>query len=502
MEKLFEANFNPKDALKVAKTYGALFGKEFGGTFRPLGVEWFKKSKETGQGVRMLNSAGAMLRINFSNRMSNFADAPRDFVTLSSIDYWAPGNTTFTCPTTSCYFEESVNVVKIWKTLSGLIRAGKSGKYTINDLLGLKESVEELDEAPFNVGNLKQRHEFTRAKGWPTKSRVSKEAFEEYVRMNNAEEEWNKFLVEIENGRPEENETEEKLKDAEKAFENHPTCDPKRIFTIIERLTYAVCRKITRSFICCGMGGVGKTYHVTKVMEEQSKKNGVPYTYHSGLKVSPQRFYAEVFAGRKDINVFDEADDILKNDDIIVMLKPILDTTGKNTMEYLNGFMPTRDMSDKEIIEYSEQCDNLLASGGAFFFSRTPPKNESQVWIPNKFFFEGGMIFITNMPAAKMDPAVMSRSAFVDVWLTERQVITRIFDILVAQMNSGAFSQNSLKVYAKSFGVDLNEVLNGGEIAITNMTQRAKQMTIRSATLALRMIEQGFPDWEELSAYF
>lgn len=501
MEKLFEANFNPKDALKVAKAYGSLFGKEFGGTFRPLCVEWFKKAKETGSGVRMLNSSGAMMRLNFSNRMSNFADAPKDFVTLSSIDYWAPGNTNFTCPTTSCYFEESINVVKIWKTLSNLIRAGKSGKYTINDLLGIKESVEELDEAPFNVGNLKQRHEFTRAKGWPTKSRVSKEAFEQYVKMNNAEEDWNKFLVEIENGRPEENETEQTLKQTEKEFENHPTCDPKRIFNVIERLTYAVCKGITKSFICCGMGGVGKTYHVTKVMEEEVKKNGIKYDYHAGMKVSPQSFYVECFRGREAVNVFDEADDILSNDDIVVMLKPILDTTGKNTMEYLNGFMPTREMSDNEIKEYSAQCDAQFKAGGVTWFSRVPPKNDEQVWCPNKFFFEGSMIFITNKPASKIDQAIISRSAFVDVWLTERQVYNRIFDILKAQLKKGVFSENALKSYAQSLGVDFNDIIEGKEIVV-NAQKRNKQLTVRSAVLALKMIDAGgFPDWEELSAY-
>ena len=103
--------------------------------------------------------------------------------------------------------------------------------------------------------------------------------------------------------------------------------------------------------------------------------------------------------------------------------------------------------------------------------------------------------------ASKIDQAIISRSAFVDVWLTERQVYNRIFDILKAQLKKGAFSENALKSYAQSLGVDFNDIIEGKEIVV-NAQKRNKQLTVRSAVLALKMIDAGgFPDWEELSAY-
>lgn len=514
-----EAAFSVKNAKKVAEAYGALFGKEFGGKFIPVYSEWYQKQRETGTGIKMVNTAGARLRINFSDRMLKFAAAPRNFIVLSSIDYWSPANKNDTCPTTTCYFEESVNVVQIWKQLAGLIRSGREGKYTIKDLLGIKESCHQsavpatdmIDE-DLTKGTMGSRRSFLKGRGEKQVIGNQYADFVQYVKDNGLEDAWEQYIATIEAGKPERNQTSSDIDQTQKELDEHKYCDPRTIFKDIEGLTYTVAHGIIRSFICCGMGGVGKTWHITHVMEDEVEKAHVKYRYHSGMKVAVTSFYREVFLNRDAINVFDEADDILQNSDIIVMLKPVLDTSGKNAMEYLTNTESMRNKSDAEIEDYSAYCDEVADNGGNVIYSNKPvggPAEEGDVpdtaRIPSKFFFSGGMIFITNMPASKMDQAIISRSAFIDVQLRAEDVLWRIFDILLAQVKMGKYTMAALKKFSAGMGYDveftsdsftIHDIIGGNALS-----SRKKQLTVRTATNALKMIDFGVPNWESLVQY-
>ena len=504
-----EASFSVKDLRKVAITYGRLFGKEFGGTFKPFNTEWYQKPKEKGQGVRMINKIGRQLRINFSNRTSNFANAPKDFVVLSSIDFWEQGNYDDACPTTTCYFSQAVNVVKIWDKLGQLIRTGKAGKYSLGDFVGrVREGINEASIAD-------TRREFL-AKHGGAKSRAGfKSAFDSWVDTNGLRDEWNEYILEIEPGKPERNGLAAEIKKNEKALEEHEWCNPKTIFDTVEKLTNVVIKRITRSFILCGMGGVGKTFHVDKKMNEVLGPEGKSWYSSSGKATSAAAFYDELFVARDKILLCDEADDVLKNPEIVVMLKPVLDTSGKNTMEYAMGKMPTYGLDDATIKRYSDYADELAHWGlppysgkkgpqliehdekGAhgiawnrdLFMSKMASReldadSITGYWVPSKFFFTGGIIFISNMPAKDIDQAIMSRSAFVDLWLTATDVVIRIKDILHA-----TYPQD----------IELTDEI----IEYLSKPERKKQLTIRSGTYAMRLIQDSETkgDWKELIDY-
>ena len=49
--------------------------------------------------------------------------------------------------------------------------------------------------------------------------------------------------------------------------------------------------------------------------------------YHAGASASPSSFYRTLFQERDSVIVFDEADSFLKNDEIVMMLKPINKTS-------------------------------------------------------------------------------------------------------------------------------------------------------------------------------
>ena len=504
-----EASFSVKDLRKVAITYGRLFGKEFGGTFKSFNTEWYQKQKEKGQGVRMINKAGRQLRINFSNRTSNFANAPKDFVVLSSIDFWEQGNQDDACPTTTCYFSRAVNVVKIWKKLGQLIRTGKSGKYSVGDFADqVREGVNEASTAD-------ARREFLDKHGGAAWRANMKNKFDDWVQTSGLTDEWNEFIAEIEPGKPERNGLSAEIKKNEKALEEHEWCDPKTIFDTVEKLTNVVIKRISRSFVLCGMGGVGKTYHVNKKLNEVLGPEGKLWYASSGKATSASAFYDELFVARDKILLCDEADAVLKNPEIVVMLKPVLDTSGKNTMEYSMGKMPTYGLDDDTLKNYSNYVDDLIHWGLPPYTGKKGPQmlehTEKGVrqtpwnrdmfmakmaqgeldadsitgyWTPSKFFFTGGIIFISNMAAKDIDQAIMSRSAFIDLWLTATDVIIRIKDILYAK-----YPQDTALV---------NEV-----IEYLSNPSRKKQLTVRSGTFAMKLIKdpETTNDWKELIDY-
>lgn len=502
---LNEASFSVKDLEKVANAYGALFGKEFGGKFLPFNIEWYQKQKEKGQGVRMINKMGRMLRINFSNRTSNFANAPKDFVVLSSIDFWEQGAEDYACPTTTCYFSRAVNVVKIWKKLGALIRNGKAGKYTVGDFMdSVKENVNEASITD-------ARKEFLAQKGGQAWRANMKNKFDEWIDTNGLKDEWNEFIAEIEPGKPERNELETEIKKTEKALDEHKYCDPDTIFNEIELATIAVTEQITRSFVLCGMGGLGKTYHVKEALKRTLGTQGKDWLYTAGKEFTPATFYDELFRCRDYITVFDEADSILTSPECIVMLKPMLDTTGENTMEYAAGKMPCFKMSDDEIKRYSKCVDKLIEQGAPVTKATKGPgmwngtyreKDGSKVfdkwnriafmnamengiettngreeftaediagyWVPSKFFFTGGLIFISNLAAKKLDQAIISRSIHIDLWLTATDVAKRITDILLKQGYEPALVHEAIEFLTEP--------------------GRNKELTVRSGVMTIKLL--------------
>jgi hypothetical protein len=68
------------------------------------------------------------------------------------------------------------------------------------------------------------------------------------------------------------------------------------------------------------------TWHITegpRSLKALLGPAGGEWEYHSGTKAAPYSFYKTLFQERDKIIVFDEADSILKNQDIVMMLKPV-----------------------------------------------------------------------------------------------------------------------------------------------------------------------------------
>jgi len=241
----------------------------------------------------------------------------------------------------------------------------------------------------------------------------------------------------------------------------------------------------------------GKTYHITtgdRSLKKLLGPEGDKWTYHSGTKAAPFSFFSTLFQERNKIIVFDEADSVLKNDDIIMMLKPILDTSGSNMAEYMSGTKNMVGMSADEIEDYSEYVDNEILAGELIGTSK------KDLMLPSKFFFRGGMIFISNMPAKKIEGAIMSRSLFVDVYLAETDMVKRIESVANNQ-----YGRDRAKLLMEGLGEEVSDGQSTGP-EINYMTpeyaRKMKPFTIRTLAIADILESSGLARWSELARLY
>lgn len=248
---LNEATYSSKNITPLLNKLGSVFGKQFGGAFQVMAPEKYKRTDgEKGIGYRMLNPQGYQLRINFQGVKAAMSDEfSRDAMYIKGIDYWAPDNDNWARASLNITFSRDCNILQIYKRLMQLIKTGKKGKYTLDDLAG-DGAVTEATAA--DRANFLKSKGLKASMGWG-----SKKKFELYAKEQGVLDEWYAL---IETGAPEVNSTSEGLKKADKKLDDTQYSDPKTVFQDIESLTKFVASSGTaRSLIVCGLGGVGKS---------------------------------------------------------------------------------------------------------------------------------------------------------------------------------------------------------------------------------------------------
>ncbi len=499
VENLDESAFKIENIDHVCDLYGKLMGKKFGSPFRLVGKEKYVKTSGKGLGVRMMNDNGQMLRFNFSSQKTGFSQHfVKNSMVVSSIDYWAEGNKDFEKPTLTVTFNAGINVLDIWAGLSKVLLTKKKGTYRLDDFVkdDVNESYDEskeLNESPADV-----RVQFLLDKGYPKSYGYSKEFFLNKIKELGIEKDWEEYSsIQVDAGKKETNEFGEKIRTAQKKFEDTVYANPDYVFQDIEELTKFVGKGGNKSLIICGMGGVGKTYHVKKVLKEELGKCGLKWEYHSGMKVSPTAFYMTVFSEKDKCIVFDEADSILQNDDIIMMLKPALDTDGDHRMEYNNGKtrLPVAGETWEDVWKDTEE---RLGYGAHLAFGNK--SDDETAVVPGRFLFDGQMIFISNMRASQIEDAIKSRSLYVDVYLSATDKVKRIKTI--AKASHPNLSDEQIDMLMESLGSSLG----GTEEQVTYMTpelaRKSKPITVRSMEIGIALMEAGFERWQHLASMY
>lgn len=480
-----EAAFNESALEKVVKVYAKLIGKKIpGGDFKLIGLEEFKRDFGPGKGFRYINEEGAMLRFNWDAKVAKKATYD-----LTSLDFWEAGNVNFQKPTKTIVFKKEFNVIEV---IGEIARELKT------------HSIKEAEEKTvLNFGKLfeaeikrsaKEKQDWLVQHGLPKSLAGSVAAMKDRAKEMGLGDK-----IEIFFGKEETNSFEEELQKSEKMLSDKVFADPETVFEDIEDVLSIVASKEWRTLVVCGMGGIGKTFHITegpRSLKSLLGPEGEKWTYHSGTKAAPFSFYKTLFQERDKIIVFDEADSILKNPDIIMMLKPILDTSGDNMAEYMSGTKNMVGMSKEDIEDYSTFVDSELADGKMLGNGR------DQVQLPSKFKFTGGMVFISNMRANQIEQAIMSRSIFIDVYLAEQDVLKRIKSIGYAQAKAKGMDHEEIDMIMEALGA----ASNGTEVPVTYMSpeyaRKSKQVTVRALQLAMTMKKAGLKRWDHLAAMY
>ena len=496
---LTEAQFTRDKLEKVTKLYGKLFGKKFGGEFKVAFTEEFQRQDGTkGFGYRLFNKFGYQLRFGFlKGNITAFKLTPkRDTFIVDSLDYWDKDNHELDRPTITCSFSASCNVVQIYEKLCELLRKKKVGTFKLDDFI--TEAVDASNTKIKDRGAfIKNNKEFLKSKGIKISPLFGDAvAFGQAVEDAGLEDEWNEFYATLEKGKRENNSVNNSVKNTQKKMDETVYSDPKYVFEDIKTLTKFVAQGGSKSLIVCGMGGIGKTYEVTSTLRKIYGEPGDKYTYHSGAKISPRSFYSAVFRERDMLQVWDEADSILKQDDTVMMLKPALDTSGKPAMEYVTNTLPMTGKNEAEIRDYCLQCDEA----DTLVYTNNPNKlKDGEMAFPSKFYFDGQMIFISNMRASEIEDAIKSRSIFLDVYLSATDVMNRMKTIMKAQYPDE--TDESLNEFFDTMGASVPD-----EGPVTYMTpelaRRNKPLTIRSLVLGMALKKAGVEAWERIASMY
>lgn len=164
-------------------------------------------------------------------------------------------------------------------------------------------------------------------------------------------------------------------------------------FDFLSRMVKMVATSTPSSLIVTGQGGLGKSFTVKQTLTQCGLEEGVDYVIIKGFS-TPRSLFTTLWENRDRIVVFDDCDEVLKNNVATNILKGALDSNDVRTISW------------------------LTARGGA--------TDEDGNGCPNQFDFQGKVIFISNMSLHSINQAILSRALYVDVAMTTDEKIERM----------------------------------------------------------------------------
>lgn len=226
---------------------------------------------------------------------------------------------------------------------------------------------------------------------------------------------------------------------------------PSVMFDDMNNLTKMVANDVSPSLVITGQPGLGKTFNVTRTLDGLGLKENEDFVHVKG-RCTAAGMFITLFENSDKLIIFDDCDSVFKDSDGVNLLKGALDSYDKRVISW---------MSAKGL------------------------KDRDGEMLPRSFNFTGKIIFISNLPIAKVDSAIRSRSFVLDISLTSEQLLKRMRDLLndvepdvTLKIKRDALS--ALKSAHKKFeGVELN---------------------FRSLIKAIRIRQMGFTNWRQMVA--
>ena len=223
-------------------------------------------------------------------------------------------------------------------------------------------------------------------------------------------------------------------------------------FKMLEQLCRMAIKGTRCSLIITGEGGLGKTYTVKKQIEYANLfSSGDPdtsdYKFVKGFTTA-KGLYNTLYNWNGKLIIFDDCDEVFKNDIATGILKGALDSY------------------DERIV-----CWVTNKEGGD---------------IPNEFVFTGRIIFISNLSAERMDQAILSRSSHVDLTMSIADKVSRMNNILYSP---GFMPEVTKEVKDEAFQV------------LMDFADDCKNLTMRTLIEVIDYARSGEEDWQKLAEY-
>ena len=238
-------------------------------------------------------------------------------------------------------------------------------------------------------------------------------------------------------------------------------------FTINERFGFVtdmvnmLCKGEQASVVVTGPGGLGKSFTITKalndaglrdvsLLEEFSVGEKMPANSYLVIKgySTPKGLYRTLYENRSSVVVFDDCDSVLRDPVSLNLLKGALDSYSRRIISW------RADLKDEDL--------------------------------PQSFEFKGRVVFISNLSSATLDQAIISRSMAVDLSMTTEQKVERMRFLL----DSGEFMPEFDKKY-KQDAMDL----------IDHLKDSVKEMSLRTLIQVTKIRKGAGKNWANLAEY-
>lgn len=218
-------------------------------------------------------------------------------------------------------------------------------------------------------------------------------------------------------------------------------------FRLLRKAVQMVAAGDAPSLIILGQPGLGKTYEVTQALAAMGLERNADYFVIKGYS-SSRAIYEALYANNGRLTIFDDCDSALCDRDAVGILKGALESDRVRPVSWLTAAK--------------------RAAG-----------------VPRTFDFDGQVIFISNLPIEKIDPAICSRSLPVDVHMTPAEILQHMETILPTMDTHATLTQRKM---ALDF--------------IRKHRPRIPHLSLRTLVTVLRTIIHDPSGWETLAYNF
>jgi hypothetical protein len=478
--------------------------KRIGKLYQMPGVETFTNSRLSGQGLRYFTEDGRSFRLNWKG-------APSTASSIVSVDVW---NGTTRDPNISIS-ADGVSLVQVLPSLADLIQRPVTGEFQVvaegavhrgSMLLearagaGAAEVYDELIDmflsgTTFSENKINQIGRTTGLSLWrkiikthPDFFTVERKGSKSFIQLADGIEadDFDRdailgstvSLISELGGRGEAysadgSEAYQAQARKENAIPYEEQLDDLR------KLIRATVNGASNSLWICGAGGVGKTHIAEQELNAMGMTDGDGY-YKNTTSASAAGMYRVLYDHRDSIVLFDDCDNVFKDQESRNLLKAATDTKenrkvswGKKSFWIYQG--NPADLEDR---------DN--DDGGGIFDGGSEDFDDEDKKYPKYFDFKGRIIFISNLSLDKLDPdgALRTRGFIISINPTNDELVTFMGKILD-------------KIEVKG-PVQLTHSTRLKVLELVKNAQNGESLNIRKLVRGLNMAATGTPGWEKL----